>query len=261
MKKVLLLVVAFAMAISMNAQIFSDDFQDGDISDWTTVSIYYNDAPFTWHVTSYSGDYYLTAAAYQAPDNFQSEQWIISPSFDASGISTIDVTFDNRARYTPYQDIECYVSTDFAGDSASFDAATWVEVTGFSVDSDDSDYDWEVGTTGSASITGTANTYVAYKFVSIDGTAGNWTINNVVVTEGTSAVNEISNSVSVYPNPVVSTLNISDASDVVIFNIAGQEIMNVSNTTSVNVANLDAGVYFAQVTNQEGTSVKKIIKK
>ena len=79
--------------------------------------------------------------------------------------------------------------------------------------------------------------------------------------EEVSAINEVSSLVSVYPNPVVNTLNISEEANVVILNITGQEIMNVVNTNSVNVSNLDAGVYFAQIQTQVGTSVEKFVKK
>jgi len=263
MKKVLLLVVAFAMAISMNAQIFSDDFQDQDMSDWTTVAPNYATNPYTWHISDYSDDFYMSAAAYDGTNNFATEQWAISPAFDASGISSIAVTFDNRGRYMPYQDIECYVSTDFGGDSADFASATWIEVTGFTADASYDDYDWVLATTGTASITGDADTYVAFKYVSMDGgdgNGGNWVVNNVVV-DNASAINEVSNLVTVYPNPVASVLNISETANVVVYTISGQEVINVANTTSVNVANLDAGVYFIQVQTQEGTTVEKIVKK
>jgi len=271
MKKGLLLILAIVFAFNMNAQIFSDDFQDGDMSDWLTVSPNYAAQPYNWHISDYSGDYYMSVACYDGINN-ATVQWAVSPAFDATGISNISITFDNRGRYNPYQNLEVYISTDFAGDSASFDAATWTQVTGFTWDSIYDDYDWVLATSATTTISGTANTYIAFKYVSIDGDAnsggGNWTINNVSVSEA-SSVKEINNNISIFPNPAINKLNISSVSNInniTVSNVIGQKVLNIdginADNYSLNIADLTKGVYLISIKNINGTfAVTKFVKK
>jgi len=269
MKKGLLLIAAIIfIAFSANAQaIFTDDFQDDDISDWLTVTPTYASANFSWHIASYDGAIYLSAAAFDGSDH-ASTQWIVSPSFDANGKNSITVEFDNRMRYTPANPLQLFVSTDFAGDSASFDAATWVEITGFDLDSDASDYDWEEGVSGTASIVGSANTYIAFKYVSPDAGGGNWTFDNVVVTTALS-VGNVTTSTKLYPNPATSVLNIKSEvsiNNITVANVIGQTVLNVNNINANNhTLELDAltnGVYLININNVDGTSsVAKFVKK
>ena len=271
MKKFLLLtaMALFIFAGNSNAQLFSDDFQDGEMADWTTVSPNYQTNPFNWHISDYDDDFYMSVAAFDGT-NLATVQWVISPAFDADGVSAIDITFDNRGRYAPLQNIEVYISTDFAGDSASFEDASWTQVEGFEWDTNYDDYDWVTGSTASTSVTGSTTTYIAFKYVSVDGgdgSGGNWVINNVVVDEAT-AVNGITNTTSIYPNPIQNILNIKSQeriSSVEMLNVIGQRIMRqeANNTfVSLNTETLDAGVYFVKAVDVNGdVSVTKIIKK
>jgi len=271
MKKILFSVMALVMAISLNAQIFSDDFQSENIDGWVTVSPNYATNAYNWHIADYETDFYMSVAAYDGTANLETVQWVISPAFDASGLTSFDITFDNRGKYEPLQALEVYVSTDFAGDSASFDAATWVKVTGFTWDESYDDYDWVLATTATATIDGTATTYLAFKYVSEDGgdgNGGNWTVNNVVVATAGSGVQNLTSGVTIYPNPVYNTLNIKNVNtiaNVQILNVIGQEVIsNAYNakSVSINTEVLTNGVYFVKVTNTNGqTSVTKIVKK
>ncbi len=265
MKKSVLFLVAIAfMAFSVNAQIFSDDFQDESMSDWTTVAPTYGTNPYTWHIADYDTDFYLTVAAWDNTQNLATEQWIISPAFDASGVSALNITFDNRMLHAPLQNLEVYVSATFAGDSASFDATSgWTQATGFTWDTDDSDFDW-VTTTSSVNLTGSATTYLAFKYVSQDGgdgNGGNWTVDNVVVDAGTASINTLNETtVSVYPNPAIDYITIKNAeqfNSMKIINITGQEVYSSNNTSSVDVSNFQSGVYFIVL---DGTVSTKFVK-
>lgn len=69
---------------------------------------------------------------------------------------------------------------------------------------------------------------------------------------------------SVYPNPVTSTLNISgvDAKNVKVFNTLGQTMKVTSSNNSVNVESLAPGAYVLQVVDAEGNiKTTKFIKK
>ena len=67
---------------------------------------------------------------------------------------------------------------------------------------------------------------------------------------------------SVYPNPAVDQLNItlSQNADIVIYNIWGQNVMNVeghAGANTINISNLNAGVYFVNA----GSDTQKFIVK
>ena len=271
MKKGLLLILAIVfIAFNTNAQIFSDDFEDGDITDWTTVAPNYATNPYSWYNYFWvDGDeHYLSISAYDNTADTEATCWIISPSFSTVGYSSASITFDNRGRYNVYQDIEVYVSTDFAGDSASFDAATWTQVTGFDVDVSYDDYEWVTGTASLGAVEEQANVYIAFKYVSIVGTGGNWVVDNVVVSEA-SSVSKINNNLRIFPNPATSVLNINSKTsinNITISNVIGQRVMNIenvnSNNSSIEIANLAKGVYLLNIENVDGTSsIVKFVKR
>ena len=77
-------------------------------------------------------------------------------------------------------------------------------------------------------------------------------------------VQEVSHNthMSLYPNPAVEQLNVtlSQDADIVIYNIMGQNVMNVeghAGANSINVSNLNAGVYFISA----GSDTQKFIVK
>ena len=77
-------------------------------------------------------------------------------------------------------------------------------------------------------------------------------------------VEEVSHNthMSLYPNPAVEQLNVtlSQDADIVIYNIMGQNVMNVeghAGNNSINISNLNAGVYFISA----GSDTQKFIVK
>jgi len=64
-------------------------------------------------------------------------------------------------------------------------------------------------------------------------------------------------SLSVYPNPVVSTLYFSGVSDVVVYSANGQFISNYTKVKTIDTSNWAAGLYF--ISNTKG-QLAKIIK-
>ncbi|MBP9793099.1 MAG: T9SS type A sorting domain-containing protein [Flavobacterium sp.] len=77
---------------------------------------------------------------------------------------------------------------------------------------------------------------------------------------------EIKNSVSLYPNPVKNTLNISlennsEIQNVVIYDVTGKQVkLQEGNTTSIFVEDLKSGLYLLEVTIEGNKAVKKFIK-
>lgn len=108
---------------------------------------------------------------------------------------------------------------------------------------------------------GTPNTYGYAKFDK--NISGGWTEFGYF-TSG-SGIAEWTNTISIYPNPVVETISIRNAegSRIVIYNSNGQlvkQIENAESNASVNVTSLSAGVYFVQITLDNQVNTVKFVK-
>ena len=71
---------------------------------------------------------------------------------------------------------------------------------------------------------------------------------------------------TIVPNPATNQVTISSATpfqSVEIINFLGQTVVSqssVGNTATINVSNLNNGVYFVRVVFEDGGSVKKLVK-
>ncbi|SKB83799.1 Por secretion system C-terminal sorting domain-containing protein [Soonwooa buanensis] len=74
-------------------------------------------------------------------------------------------------------------------------------------------------------------------------------------TLATNAVNK--EKIMLYPNPVSSVLNISKAATVLIYNTVGQLVKSEKNTSSVDVSNLNSGVYYIMLLDNNGKVIQK----
>ena len=82
------------------------------------------------------------------------------------------------------------------------------------------------------------------------------------ITDGSGIEVVDGSQLSVYPNPVVSTLYFTDMCDkVVVTDISGKQLLSAENVESLNVADLSAGIYFVtmQVNNEIRTT--QVVKK
>ena len=87
-------------------------------------------------------------------------------------------------------------------------------------------------------------------------------LNDLFEGVGVPEVENHNTHMSVYPNPAVDQLNItlSQNADIVIYNIMGQNVMNVeghAGANTINISNLTAGIYFVNA----GSDTQKFIVK
>jgi len=77
-----------------------------------------------------------------------------------------------------------------------------------------------------------------------------------------TAVNDIKNNVTIYPNPAQNFINISQkATNVTIYNTLGKCVVSAKNTSSVDISKLDEGVYFVDIVLQNNKNqIFKLIK-
>ena len=79
------------------------------------------------------------------------------------------------------------------------------------------------------------------------------------------AVEEMTASFNIYPNPVNDRLYIeaeTEVKEVVVYDVYGrqQTTVNGQQTSSIDISNLNSGVYFVKVVTENGETVKRIIK-
>lgn len=81
--------------------------------------------------------------------------------------------------------------------------------------------------------------------------------------EETVSINENIDQINLYPNPCSEQLNFSkNVEKISIYNAIGQELIHINNkTNSLNLRELNSGVYFVKFTSYDVVSTKKILKK
>nr|ART27996.1 agarase GM001950 [Flammeovirga pacifica] len=104
---------------------------------------------------------------------------------------------------------------------------------------------------------GTINDFIAYDNIIISVLPNNDITSSELITDKTSLL---------YPNPVedIININLKDDTEIVFMTSSGKEVKTVSLTKgdqAVNVADLQKGFYFLSVSNNDITTLHKIIKK
>ncbi|MEE1118411.1 MAG: T9SS type A sorting domain-containing protein, partial [Bacteroidales bacterium] len=67
--------------------------------------------------------------------------------------------------------------------------------------------------------------------------------------------------ISLYPNPTKSEITFSQAIEKVeVIDLSGKAILTFTNAKTINIESLPAGVYYLRLTNEEKTSLQKMIK-
>ena len=111
--------------------------------------------------------------------NNANEDWLISPAINLSAVTSATLSFDNACRFAGNL-IEVLVSTNYTSGAPS--TATWVPLSGYTLDTNTGAYVW----TGSGPInvsaySGNANFRVAFKYTSTTTASRTWEIDNVKV--------------------------------------------------------------------------------
>jgi PKD repeat protein len=70
------------------------------------------------------------------------------------------------------------------------------------------------------------------------------------------------NGVNIFPNPTTGIVNIQaeGLNKVVVYDVTGRMMMSVANDNTIDISNLEAGVYFFSVETENGSAMKKLVK-
>ena len=232
-------------------------FADG-LAPFTAYSV---EGDQTWTTSVFDGVPFAKMSGY-AGSAHANEDWLISPNLFANGsFEIMTISFMNAYKFAGPA-LQVMISNQYDGmsDPTEFewaditDAFTWSE----------GEYAWaESGVFTMEDIEAT-RVYLAFVYRSTDTEASTWEITNVeVYGTGYDAVSENEAvSFNLYPNPANNSINVvaENAAEMQILDMAGRTVMAVNvveGENSINVSNLESGVYFVRMNG----AVVKFVKR
>ena len=77
-----------------------------------------------------------------------------------------------------------------------------------------------------------------------------------------SIAGAFANDINIFPNPTTGIVNIDaeGLNKVVVYDVTGRMMMSVANESTIDISNLEAGVYFFSVETENGSAMKKLVK-
>lgn len=215
---------------------------------------------------AYSGTKYMAAfASYNLNDTgtaavpVAQSDWLISPQITL-GDSGNTISFWAKSYTTQYgnERFRVLVSTTDT-DLGSFTAITtgnYVEATST---------DWTEFSYTLPADYNSQSVYIAIECVSFDSFIFMIDDFSVTTTGNASVDTALASSFSVYPNPAKDVLNISNSigaeiTAVTVSDINGRTVKQFGSVSQINISDLNAGVYFVNISSNEGSLTKKVVK-
>jgi len=202
--------------------------------------------------------------------NLLTDQWYISPYFSTNKYTGVIASFSSKCAKYAGPSMIVMVSTKFRNETIV--TSDWDTLTSANIPSPN-------GTASSAWLKSNINldsykgdsVCIAFRYTSTTGAAATYYVDSIKVLGTLVGINEINNAaamVSVYPNPGISNVMISNPSminKIEVYNMVGELVSTYENVGktyyNMNIANLQQGVYFAKIQLKNGATVsKKIIK-
>lgn len=274
MKKSLLFIAALTTTVVVNAQ--TTALSASGLADFQTWSIVDADGDtFNWGIYDLAGagtsfDAQGEVAGSQSYDNtagtLTPDNWLISPMFDLAGLTSAEVSWGRGATDAsfPAENYSVYVVTGADITAAITALATATPVYNETIAVGD---EWLTRNQAIGSFDNMSNLWLAFRhhdctdqfFLIID---------DIEVTgTGTAGLVESSIEVNAFPNPASSELTVSvkgDATSVSIISMDGKVVSTqdfVGASTTMNVSELIAGVYFYEVTAADGSVIRNTFVK
>lgn len=271
MKKLLLSLLVIS-SFSVNSQILSEGFEGATFppTGWTKASTLattqWNSTPITLNslplITTVITGEKSAAIQYVAQDL---DADLISPAFSLVGYSGATFTFNAKIGYQYMVD-----PATAAGDllvQVSTDGATWTTLW---VEEDQGlfeDYEILAVSLDLTPYVGESSVQIRFRYSAND--ADSLSVDDVVISGILGVKDILASSFKTFPNPVNNVITISNdknilLTDVRVTDINGRTVktINANNVSEVqiNVADLNAGVYFLNINSDSGKAVKKIVK-
>ncbi|MGD0710262.1 MAG: T9SS type A sorting domain-containing protein [Bacteroidales bacterium] len=206
--------------------------------------------------------------------NLLTDQWYISPYFSTNLYSGVNFSFSSKCAKYAGPAMIVMVSTKWRNGLPDTTAAThqWDTLTGANIPlpNGTASSAWQKSNINLDSYKGDS-ICIAFRYTSTTGAAATYYVDSIQITGTLVGIKNLNayGKFSIYPNPVTSTVTISNTSDMIknikIYNMVGELVAaydNVNNTKySINTENLQEGMYFTKVMLNNGTVVSnKIVK-
>ena len=232
--------------------LLDERFDDG-LGVFTAVNVY---GEQEWHQASYNNNGYANMNGYANQADHQNEDWLISPALDNDNYAAIYLSFTTAKKFDG-DDLRVAVSSDCDGVSEPGDFE-WELLTDL-FDWSSGDYVWvESGSQNIQSYAG-SRFYIAFIYTCTDEAAASWEVDNVkVVAHGSVNVAEqVAKTFVVSPNPANNAIHfeLSQQAQVAVFDLSGRMVSESrmsAGASTLEVANLDNGIYFLSVIYQDG---------
>lgn len=231
--------------------LLSEDF-DEDLGVFTAVNLYGDQ---DWHQASYNGNGYAYMNGYASSAAHQNEDWLISPALSGE-YQVIDFSFTTAMNFEG-DDLRVAVSSDYDGVSEPGDF-DWELLTDL-FDWSSGSYTWvESGAQNIKPYVGTTF-YIAFIYTSTDAGAAAWEVDHVrVIAQGPLSVAEpVAKTFAVSPNPANDAIRfeLSQQAQVAVFDLSGRMVSESrmsAGASTLEVSNLENGIYFLSVIYQDG---------
>lgn len=268
MKKILFSILTLSTLSTLSAQtvIWSDDFNDKDISDWTVIDA---DADgHKWFVVQMPNtDLYPTPVlrSYSwASKALKPNNYAITPKIDLSNykqgdkvtlkwkVSSVDKNND-KEQYTVYVS-KSNVQADILASDVFFNEKSLDGVNALT------DRSLDV-----SKFAGESSVYITFRHHDVTDQFS-IELDDVSLVAGTLAVSEVnSKKISVYPNPITADFKIDLPATaknikVEVVDLTGKKVASFDKADSYNISNLPKGVYILKVQG-DSEFTQKIIKK
>ena len=243
--------------------LLNEDF-DSDLGDFTAISV---TGEQVWHQASYQGTTYANMNGYSGSAH-ENEDWLISPLITLPCdvyFQYINMKFRTAMKFPDNNPLRVMLTADYVFGYDDPNDCNWWDITdNFSYST--GNYEWvESGSFDITNYAVNANEfYIAFVYNSTDEAAASWEIDYVkVYGEVSFSVGENEAvSINLYPNPANSSINIVAERDAEaqILDMAGRTMMVVNvveGENTINVADLESGVYFVRMNG----AVVKFVKK
>ena len=240
--------------------VLSTNFSGDDLAPFTAYNVLGEDQ--TWVNSSYGGVPFAKMSGYVGGTYYPNEDWLITPDLFANGkYETLTISFDNAYKFDGPA-LKVMASNDYDGVSDP-NEFTWGDMTDMFTWSA-GNYEWAQSGEVTMEDIEASHVYLAFVFYSTDTQSSTWEITNVeVYGTGFDAVTENKvESFKLYPNPASSSVNVvaESAAEVQIMDMAGRTVMTVNvveGANTINVAELESGVYFVKM----NSAVVKFVKR
>jgi len=263
MKKITL-IAAFLAAFTMNAQLFSDDFEDGDIDGWTLFDEDGDGVNFRFSDGGDGSIMVLNSQSWNGspltPDNYA-----VSPAIDITGATDLTLTYSVGGQDPAYSE-EVYTVYASTGNTVAdfMDSAITVSFNEDLGDDPDAAGALVERTLDLSALEGNSTIYIAFRHHDVTDQF-QINIDNIVVDEVLSAGEFTITDLNHYiqDSNLIVTAN-TQLSKITVSNLLGQTVLSEEingNEKVVNIDTLTTGAYIASISSNNSIVNFKFIKK